>query len=207
MISRIEGELLTVEGGRAELRCGPIVTELMVPASDTARLSQEVGEHLTFHTLLSFDAAGQGTSFVPRLIGFQSREARAFFELFTTVKGVGARKALRALELPFGHVAQAIAERDIALLTTLPEIGKRTAETIVAELHGKVDQFVELKPLGNDVVPDTRAALVREAAAVLSQLGESASNARQLIDRALAVDGELDTPDALVAAALRIKEG
>jgi Holliday junction DNA helicase RuvA len=144
---------------------------------------------------------------VPRLIGFATPEDRAFFELFTTVKGIGNRKALRALQLPFGTIAAAIAQRDLDLLKSLPEIGKRTAETIVAELHGKVDQFVELKPMPADGVADSgKSALVRDAVAVLTQLGEPKLIARQLVDRALAADPTLESAEVIVAAAFRLKE-
>ena len=111
--------------------------------------------------------------------------------------------ALRALAIPFGAVAGAIATRDIDLLKSLPEIGRRTAETIIAELHGKVDQYIELKPVA-DLPPGTVVA--QDAVAVLCQLGEPSHAARQLVARALVVDPELDAADAIVAAALRLKE-
>ncbi len=208
MISRIEGELVTVENGRAELRVQTLVYELLIPACDTPRLSRHVGEALTFHTLHYLEGQGQGTSFLPRLIGFRTPEDRAFFELFTTVRGFGNRKALRALELPLGEVAHAIASRDTSILTSLPEIGKRTAETIIAELAGKVDRFVEVKSRPDDAPARSEAQteLVRDAVAVLVQLGESRPLAQQLIERALAVDPQVTSPDQLVAAAFRLKE-
>ncbi|TVQ53995.1 MAG: hypothetical protein EA377_06605 [Phycisphaerales bacterium] len=208
MISRIEGELINVENGRAELRVQTLVYELLIPACDTPRLSRHVGETLTFHTLHYLEGQGQGTSFLPRLIGFQTPEDRAFFELFTTVRGFGNRKALRALELPLGEVAHAIASKDTAILTSLPEIGKRTAETIIAELAGKVDRFVEVKARPDDApaVSEAQTELVRDAVAVLVQLGESRPLAQQLIERALAVDPDVASPDQLVAAAFRLKE-
>lgn len=205
MISRIEGQLLTATRGRVELACGELVYEVLIPAIDTQRLTTLVGERVTFHTLHYLEGQGQGTSFIPRLIGFASVQDRTFFELFTTVKGLGNRKALRALELPFGDVANAIAERDADRLVALPEIGKRTAESIIAELSGKVDQFIEVKQVSS-VSDASRSPITNDAVAVLVQLGESKVHARQLVDRALAADPTLDSPDALVAAAFRLKE-
>jgi Holliday junction DNA helicase RuvA len=203
MISRIEGELLSAAGSSIELGCGELVYELLVPAIDTQRLAAMVGERISFHTLHYMEGQGQGTSFIPRLIGFRTIEDRAFFELFTTVKGFGNRKALRALELPFADIAAAIAAKDTDVLTALPEIGKRTAESIIAQLSGKVDRFIEIK----DMHPAAQInPLTNDAIAVLVQLGESKSHARQLVDRALAADPSLDSPDALVAAAFRLKE-
>lgn len=209
MISRIEGLLESVtDDGRALLRCDHIIYELLIPGADQQRLATMLGEQVSFHTLHYLEGRDQGAAYMPRLIGFSSPADRAFFELFTTVKGIGNRKALRALQLPFGAIAAAIAEKDIELLKSLPEIGKRTAETIVAELHGKVERFVELKPLpaATNGAQTGRASLINDAVAVLAQLGEQKLTARQLIDRALAADSTLDSPEALVAAAFRLKE-
>ena len=203
MITRLEGELVAISGDRAHLRSGPITYEVLIPAADQQRLATRLRETVALHTLHFLEAQGQGSSFVPRLIGFTTTRDRSFFELFTTVKGLGNRKALRALAIPFGAVAGAIAARDVDLLKSLPEIGRRTAETIVAELHGKVDQYIELKPVA-DVPPGTVVA--QDAVAVLCQLGEPSHAARQLVARALVVDPELDAADAIVAAALRLKE-
>ncbi len=206
MISRIEGELVAAGEGRVELRCGAITYALLVPASDDEHLAGRVGERLCFHALQYLESQGQGASFVPRLLGFASADARAFFELMTTVKGLGSRKALRALRLPYQAVAAAIARKDIALLTTLPEIGRRTAETIVAELHGKVDRFTEAGPDDALAVGDVpEGTIVQDALAALTQLGEPKLHARRLIERALADDPTLDSADALVSAAYRVR--
>jgi len=213
MISRIEGQLLAMTSdGRALLACDHLTYEVMVPGSDQQRLASMTGQTVLFHTLYYLENQNQGASYIPRLIGFASPEDRAFFELFTTVKGIGNRKALRALQLPFSSVAAAIADRDLDLLKSLPEIGKRTAETIVAELHGKVERFVELKPMADGASPASagsdaaRSLLIRDAVAVLTQLGEQKLYARQLVDRAITADATLDSAERIVAAAFRIKE-
>ncbi len=211
MISRIEGELVGVQDGRAELRCGHLTYTLLIPAADEEALVERVGDRLEIHALHYLEAQGQGASFVPRLIGFASTEARAFFELLTTVKGLGARKALRALSLPYTSIAEAIACRDSGLLTALPEIGKRTAETIIAELSGKVDRFLVAPAAAMDEPGDAgrpgTGIVMRDAVAALTQLGEPKLHARQLVEQAFADNPALDTPDALVAAAYRVRAG
>lgn len=133
-----------MDGGTAEVRAGEVVYEVLIPAADEERLSGQIGETVEFHTLHYLESQGQGSSFWPRLVGFRSPLERDFFELFTTVKGIGNRKALRALQIPFGMVAELIARRDVSMLTTLPEIGRKTAETIVVELKNKIDRFTVL---------------------------------------------------------------
>jgi len=208
MISRIEGELIEVEDGRAHVRCGGLVYEVMIPAADRSRLSMSVGGSVTLHTLHIMEGIGQGTSFRPRLIGFGSQSDRAFFELFTTVKGIGSRKALRVLELPVGRIALAVADGDVALLKSLPEVGKRTAETIIIELKDKVAPFADPGSgtgAGGEAV-EAIADFAQEAIAVLLQLGEPRIRAEELVDRATRADPEIDTADGLVTAALRLKQ-
>jgi len=210
MITRIEGRLTAVHAGRVELESPPLVYELLVPAGDVQSLNSDVGNTVRFHTLHYMEAQGQGTSFIPRLIGFRTPADRAFFELFTTVKGMGNRKALRALELPFTRIAAAIATRDVDLLVSLPEIGKRTAETIVAELNGKVDKFtgdaaIELKPSAGGATDSAQMDIARDAIAVLTMLGESKTDATKMVNAALATEPDLATADAVVETAYRLR--
>ncbi len=91
---------------------------------------------------------------------------------------------------------------------TLPEIGKRTADTIIAELNGKVDRFLGPAPVGPGAAePSGTAVVMRDAVAALTQLGEPKLHARQLVEQAFAENPALDTPDALVAAAYRVRAG
>jgi Holliday junction resolvasome RuvABC DNA-binding subunit len=90
-------------------------------------------------------------------------------------------------------------------------VGRRTAQTIVTELRDKVDRFVELKPASGGAAASTpeeaaRVGLIQDAVAVLTQLGEPKLQARQLVERALAADPEIETAEDLVAAAYRLKE-
>ena len=208
MISRIEGELIEVEEGRAHVRCGGLVYEVMIPAADRPRMSMAVGGQVTLHTLHIMEGIGQGTSFRPRLIGFGSQSDRAFFELFTTVKGIGARKALRVMEVPPARIARAIAEQDLVLLKSLPEVGKRTAESIVVELKDKVEGFLDQDTSSRREHGETEAiaAFIEEAIAVLLQLGEPRNRAEELVDRVTRADPTIDTADLLVTGALRLKQ-
>ena len=139
--------------------------------------------------------------------GFGSLRERDFFVLFTTVKGIGNRKALRALASSPGEIARFIAARDLKSLTQLPEIGKRMAETVVAELHGKVDAFLSTEEVAqldraSEVRIESRAAL--DAIAALVTLGESESDAQRLVAKANSERPEADADD-LLAAVLRTR--
>ena len=210
MIASIEGELLSAEEGTALVQVGPITYEVLVPAADVATLAGQRGAVVRFVTLHYLEGQGQGSSFWPRLIGFRSVEDRDFFELFTTVKGIGVRRALRALQRPFAEVAAAIARRDEKALTALPEIGKKMAETIVVELKDKVARFTATATGGMEPVAATASATAfvgaaGDAVVVLVQLGEARATAERLVERALQVEGARAAAQVLVAAALRLR--
>jgi len=162
----------------------------------------KIGQPIEFFTLHYLEGQSQGSSFLPRLIGFSSERDRSFFELFTTVKGIGNRKALRALVRPFSETATAIANRDATALTSMPEIGKRSAETIIAELHGKVDVFIGEM---SSTIEVTLPPFSEDAVLMLMQLGESRRDAKQLIKRAFDADPEIETADQLVQTSFQLK--
>jgi len=141
MISAITGQLKRVDDDRVHLTCGNLDFEILVPAFDIDHLRANLNEEITFHTI--FDLEGDATrgGLTPRLIGFLRADDKRFFQLFITVKGIGPKRALRALVKSVGTIAEAIESKNAKALKELPEIGNRTAETIVAELAGKMAQF------------------------------------------------------------------
>jgi Holliday junction DNA helicase RuvA len=172
------------------------------------------GQRVSFVTLHYLESQGQGSHFVPRLIGFSSREQRAFFELLTTVKGIGNRKALRAMTITHARMAEAIAAGDAKFLATLPEIGKRTAESTIVELKGKLDPFLKDPSATRRALERTAASATAvsiaasgpaaDAEDVLVTLGEQRAQARASIERVLAAaGGETLGADEIVTRALR----
>ena len=214
MLDRIRGELRTVGDHAAIVVVGPLDYEVLVPSGDAARLRLSIGEPVEFVLLHYLESQANGAVFRPRLVGFTGETDRAFFELLTSVKGIGYRKALRALAMPIATVARAVAEKDVDTLRALPEIGKRTAETIVLDLSEKVEELMPDLAGGLEGDPDEVAGdsatggsdAARDAILVLVQLGESRVIAADLVERARRADPELTESDALVAAALRLKE-
>src|SRR5512132_938779 len=110
MIHALAGQLLDVhdDPAAAHLQAGAMVFEILVPAADVESLRAQIGSEITFHTIFYLEGSAGGGNLDPRLIGFQSAEDKQFFELFTTVKGIGPKTALRALSVPAGEIAQAI---------------------------------------------------------------------------------------------------
>jgi len=213
MICRIHGTLEAIVDGRAQIRLESGLTyEVLLPAYAAARLGPRIDSTITLQTIHFLEATSQGATMHPRLAGFLTPEDRAFFELFTTVKGIGPRKALRAMTLDTAQVAAAVADRDTKMLQSLPEIGKRMAETIVATLHGKVDRFLSEAAYPTGGTPETaearpapRGRVAREALEVLLQLGEPRAQAVALIDEVLRKHPDLDDAQQLITRALELR--
>jgi Holliday junction DNA helicase RuvA len=210
MISSLHGELREVNEQVATIQVGPIGYDVMLPAGDVGRLRLAIGQPVDLTVLHYLESQSNGAVFRPRLIGFANDVERSFFELFTSVKGIGYRKALRALAMPMSTVARAIAERDADTLRALPEIGKRTAETIVLDLAEKVEQDFAVLCGGDGADTELEGSAVpdgaRDAITVLVQLGEARTIAVELVDRVRRADPAITDADALVAAALRLKD-
>jgi len=206
MIARISGRLEEVRDAEALIDTGGgLWYEVMAPACDVERLTRRVGQEIVLHTIHHIEGDPARGSLAPRLIGFLAESDREFFRIFTTVKGIGVRKALRALHRPVAEIAAAIGAKDITFLKALPEIGPRTAERIVAELHGKVDEFAGELPEGptESEMPEAGA----EAVAVLVQLGERRADAVSLVERVLAVAPELTTAEEILQHVYKLKGG
>lgn len=208
MISALTGTLRHVDDDRIHLQVGPLLCELLVPASDVQLLQAGIGEEMTFHTHFYIEGDASGGNLTPRLLGFLRADDKRFFEKFVTVKGIGPKKALKALIYPAGEIAQAIESKDAKFLKGLPQIGNRMAEQIVAELAGKVGEFAtvtmdERAALG---VP-SRSSVEEDAIAALMALGERRSDAENLLERARThADGKkLATTNDFVREMLRMR--
>jgi len=205
MIARIAGRLEELSDGAALIDAGTgLWYEVFIPACDGERLARRVGQHVVLHTIHYLEGDPSHGAQTPRLIGFATESDRDFFRVFTTVKGIGIRKALRAMVRPVGEIAAAIQTKEARLLEKLPGIGKRAAETIIAELHGKVEPFA----VGAGPISPAEPAIPaagEEAVAVLVQLGEKRVDALALVERVLAVAPELTSPEAILQQAYKLK--
>lgn len=130
-----------------------------------------------------------------RLYGFATRLEREWFRLLQNVQGVGAKVALAVLgTLTPSELANAIALRDLAMVSRAPGVGKKVAERIVTELKNKAPAFageasgtIGLKQeLGEGVAP----APVADAVSALSNLGYSRDQAANAVAAALREAGE-----------------
>lgn len=211
MIVRMSGRIDEVGESAVVLDRGGVGYQVMVPVYALEELAGTQGQDATLHTLEYLEGSAAGGNMIPRLVGFPRVEDRAFFERFITVKGMGARKALKALKLPVATVAAAIESGDTRLLATLPGIGKRAAEQIIAELKGKVASFV-LEGSGGELAEEglsaeSLSAEQRDALEVIVALGERRADAQRWLERAMQLQPDTRGADEWVRIVYRVRSG
>ena len=208
MISALSGKLRRVDDDRISLEAGPILYELLVAAASLTELQASLGEDLTLYTIFYLAGDPSRGGLEPTLIGFLRPEDKQFFEAFTTVKGIGPRKALKALTTSTGEIAHAIESKDTRFLSGLDGIGKRMAEQIVAELSGKLEKFaLSFGGEGKRGIAQSsrRAPYEEDAIAAMTALGERRSDAEHFLDRVKQGNSGLKTTDALLREMLRLR--
>jgi holliday junction DNA helicase RuvA len=134
MIGRLTGRILAEEpDGAVVIDVGGVGYELLAPLGAVGRAKVEEDGRMTFfvHTHAREDAL--------TLFGFASDADRAAFRILIGVSNVGPKTGLAVLSaLPANDLATAIAAKDVAQLTRIPGIGKKTAERLVLELRDKL---------------------------------------------------------------------
>ncbi|MCB9852108.1 MAG: hypothetical protein H6819_03360 [Phycisphaerales bacterium] len=205
MIVRIQGKLVEMTDEAAIIDRDGLSYEVMVPAYARSELAADLGDVISLHTLQYFEGSGAGSNLTPRLVGFLHAEDRAFFRLFISVKNMGIRKALKALSTPAGRIAAAIETGDAAALTKLPGIGKRMAETIVAELRGKARTYAMADIVHEAVARPAFSADQQDAIEILVAWGDSRNDAERWIARIAQANERLNGADEWVTAVYRLK--
>lgn len=200
MITKITGQLAALQHDVLTLRIDAYEHEVLIPEFTRRQLQSELGQQISLHTIEYLEGNPMQGRMTPRLIGFTSEVEREFFELFCSVDGIGVRKALRAMVRPVKDVATAIEEQDSKGLSTLPGIGPAMAERIIAKLRRKVPKFALMVTREKAAKADVEPDVVSETYEVLRQLGHSESDARRLLDAALAAKKQCKDVQSLLQA-------
>ncbi|MEZ6060734.1 MAG: Holliday junction branch migration protein RuvA [Planctomycetaceae bacterium] len=205
MITRITGILVHLSDVAATLKIGGFEHEVLVPDLVRRQLQGRLDEEVSLRTIEYLDGNPQQGRLVPRMIGFASEAEREFFDMICSVDGVGSKKALRAMVRPVQEVAEAIEERDIKTLSTLPGIGPAVAERIVAKLRRKMAKFALMVAVD---VPDSsdRDVLADSYEALLS-VGHSPQDARKRIDLVRGSGKKLKTVEDVLSEIYQSQRG
>jgi len=178
----------------------------MIPSYCANALSGKIGENIVLCTMEYYEGATAGGNIVPRMVGFLNNAERDFFTKFTSVKGMGIKKGLKSLSIPIATIASAIEQGDEKILLSLPGIGRRMAQHIIAELRGKLVAFA-----GGAEPARAAGAAFRpfqsEALEILIAWGEKRNEAMELIELACKKHPDIETAEALVPLVYRLKQG
>ncbi|MBL7154111.1 MAG: hypothetical protein ISS79_10355 [Phycisphaerae bacterium] len=206
MIATIEGRLVKLDADSALVQVGAVGYEVMLPGYCVDMLSGKVGSEISLCTMEYYEGSALGGNMIPRMVGFLSAGERDFFRKYTSVKGIGIKKGLRSLSIPIATIAAAIEDGDAKTLMSLPSVGKRMAQQIVAELKGKLEAFA----IGAEALRDTEARFKpfqAEALEILIAWGEKRIEAMELIELASERHPDADSAEALVPLVYRLKQG
>ncbi|NIT55266.1 MAG: Holliday junction branch migration protein RuvA, partial [Aliifodinibius sp.] len=117
--------------------------------------------------------------------GFSETEEKEFFRMLVSVSGIGPRLALTLLSGPTTRdIKDAITREDVAILTRVPGIGRKTAQRLILELKEKMtteDKFKGVTPVA--VISDQLQSKVDEAIRALVQLGYKQENAYHAVSK------------------------
>jgi Holliday junction DNA helicase RuvA len=192
MIGRLKGTLVSKQPPWLVIDVGGIGYELEAPMSTVFDLP-ETGREVT---LFTHYAAKEDTV---ALYGFLREQERALFRALQKVSGIGAKTSLAVLSgTSTDEFARLVQTGDIAALTRIPGIGKKTAERIVVELRDRVDGIALAMPSASGgAVPKDPLA---EASVALQQLGYKPVEVARLVKEA-AEPG--DTAESIIRKALK----
>ncbi len=192
MIAHLRGKLIEKHPGQAVVEAAGVGYDVVVSVPTFAALpaaGAEVALHI--HTHVRDDALA--------LYGFLRKEEKQLFEKLISVSGVGPKLAMTILSgLPSaGEIVSAIRGNDLARMTKIPGVGKKTAERLVLELKDKLDAF--------GVAPAKMAAaspLEEDVLSALVNLGYQRPHAERAVAAAAANGGKSSSFDALFRQAL-----
>jgi holliday junction DNA helicase RuvA len=189
MIARLRGTLVDKDPSRIIVDVGGVGYDVQVPLSTFYPLGDEGSiVQLRIHTHVREDLIA--------LYGFATALEHDLFERLISINGVGPRLALSVLSgIEPEELVRAVRESDVARLTKIPGVGKKTAERIVLELK---DRLPPTLGAADKPAPSDADQLRGDVLSALTNLGYQSNAAEKALDKVFAA-----TPDAAFEAALR----
>ncbi len=206
MIAQIEGKLVSLGAESGLVQVGSVCYEVLLPGYAINALGDKIGAEVTLCTMEYYEGTPGGGNLVPRMVGFLSQGEKDFFSKYTSVKGMGVKKGLKSLRIPIATIADAVEAGEEKLLMSLPGVGKRLSQHIIAELKGKLGDFA----IGAEAAlraGDAFETFQVEAMEILIAWGEKRAEAMELIELACRKHPDIKSAEELVPLVYRIKQG
>ena len=199
MIARVSGTLLASDIDRVEvMTAGGVAYLVHIPLSVAETLPRPGGA-IELHTALVVRDDGW------TLYGFAAPGDRALFQRLLGTTGVGPALAMNLLSALGGdRLVRAIRDKDLAVLTRVPRVGKKLAERLVLELQDKLVAVGGTMPgtVGKPAPSGPGADAVR----ALMALGYQATDAEKAVLGVLEDDGPADTAELIRKALARVSK-
>ena len=202
MIAHLSGTLLSKEPNLVVVNVGGVGYEVNIPLSTFYDLNDERSDvELLIYTHVKEDAL--------QLYGFKTANERKLFVHFISVSGVGPKLGIALLShMKADELIESIKSNNLARLTQIPGIGRKTAERLVVDLRDKMIQLSQAQVAeATGVRPETtyvssEDSVRADALSALLNLGYQRSGAEKAIDAALAEGGDI-TVESILRRALK----
>jgi len=194
VIGYLEGKLLKKETDRVLVLANQIGYEVLLPVIVMESFqAKNIGDKISLYIY------HQQTERQPKpvLIGFNLEVEKEFFQYFISVEDIGPLKAVKALNIPVREIARAIELKDIDRLRQLKGIGSRTAQKIIATLHGKMEKFALIRKTKKKEVTIGENFLMQVQDVLINQLGYRVVEAKRMITEAMKRNSTISTPEEL----------
>ncbi len=173
MIVSLKGKLAHVNENTVVIDVGGIGYEVIVTGA-VLRALPPIGQELQLHTYFHVRDDAM------LLYGFSSQEERELFHKIIGITGIGPKTGIAILSnIGPREFARAVQERQLAVLTSLPGIGKKTGERILLELKDKFKDSSWVD--GEDDLPLARGGILDDAIEALVALGYSKGEATHMV--------------------------
>src|SRR5881392_1565315 len=194
MIGYLEGRLKRLDAQTAIVVAGGVGYEVRISVSTYTRIEGKSEITLEIYTHVREDALS--------LYGFATGDEKFAFEKLISISGIGptlAQKILSGIDAP--DLADAIARSDARMLSSIPGVGKKTAERICLELRDKL-VFADAQRAAAPAAP-TRSTINDDVVSALVNLGYKPAQAEAALASARKEIGSEAELSALLKGALR----
>lgn len=191
MIAGLRGTITSIQVDRAVIEVNGVSYWFFAPIGTLSSLKEQETAYVHTQMVVREDSI--------TLYGFTESSESICFEKLIGVSGIGPKLALAALSVfTASQLANILSTGDIAALTRIPGVGKKSAQRLVVEIGDKLGPGTDIKPGGKPVFGGGE-----EVVQALEQLGWKQATATAAVKQALEEYGEAPV-EQLLRAALQI---
>jgi holliday junction DNA helicase RuvA len=195
MIAYLSGKLLAKQANSVIIDVNGVGYEVMIPLSTFYELGEEGSDvALRIYTAVREDAI--------QLFGFRTTRERELYLKLISVQGIGAKSGIGMLSgMSADEIVTAIRTDNLARLTSIPGVGRKTAERLVIELRDKLNEFTaqataeRITSGAQTTAPDD--AVFDDALSALVNLGYHPTAAEKALNQAMKEGTEMSVQKLL----------